>query len=150
MKISDESVDENVAWICSGVGQRCIWTVPSCQLQGLASPVQCMVHVCYCYWYLNCAPVHLFRGRTDGTDKYLLLQVVRTSERNRHADRLCNFQQNKYSATARWSAADFLCSVLLFRCSKECAKTVSAHPFSSQSDRGQRKQCRLGDKLRCS
>ena len=69
---------------------------------------------------------------------YLLLQVVRTSERNHHVDRLCNVQLNKYSETASWSAADFICSVsvLLFRCSKECTKTVSAHPFSSQSDKG--------------
>ena len=55
-------VYENVAWICSVAGQRCIWTMPSCLLQGLDSHVQSVVHVCYCY--LSCAPVQLLRGRT--------------------------------------------------------------------------------------
>ena len=55
-------VYENVAWICSVAGQRCIWTMPSCLLQGLDSHVQSVVHVCNCY--LSCAPVQLLRGRT--------------------------------------------------------------------------------------
>ena len=46
-------------------------------------------------------------------------------------------QQLSTVATALVSCRFHICFVLLFRCSKECAKPVSAHPLSSQSDRGQ-------------
>ena len=102
----------------------------SCTIRG--SRLLLLPELCSCTAFERQNIEHMVRAN------YLLLQVVRTSERNHHVDRLCNLQLNKYSETASWSAADFICSVsvLLFRCSKECTKTVSAHPFSSQSDKG--------------
>ena len=108
----------------------------SCTIRG--SRLLLLPELCSCTAFERQNIEHMVRTN------YLLLQVVRTSERNHHVDRLCNLQLNKYSETASWSAADFICSVsvLLFRCSKECTKTVSAHPFSSQSDKGRREDIR--------
>ena len=68
-------------------------------------------------------------------------------EKIHHADTLCNLQLNNYLARALVSCRFHICFVLLFRCSKECAKPVPAHLLSWQSDKGRKREGRIEDAI---